>query len=77
MQKSQAQPRPQVMKLDELALRGFAESKARAGEFAGFCAAHLARAYTGIAASGLGPDEQSRRACHVAGGEDRAVSSAA
>src|SRR5260370_10693016 len=32
MQKSQAQPRPHVMKLDELAQRGFAESKAHAGE---------------------------------------------
>src|SRR5258708_34178854 len=32
MEKFQAQPRPQVMKLDELAVRGFAESKAHAGE---------------------------------------------
>jgi len=32
MQKFQAQARPQIIKLDELALRGFAESRAGAGE---------------------------------------------
>jgi hypothetical protein len=32
MQKFQAQAPPQIMKLDERALRGFAESKAHAGE---------------------------------------------
>lgn len=52
MQKFQAQPRPQVMKLDECALRGFAQSRARAGELRVFVP-HTSRELTKVCLSAL------------------------
>jgi hypothetical protein len=52
MQKFQAHARKPVMRLDELALRGFAESRARAGEFR-VLVAHTSRELTKAALSAV------------------------